>query len=47
MQDENVFLGQSDLGTLETLRGGGGEGSFRAARIFFSYQIPCMNFFRP
>ena len=25
--------------------GGGGEGNFRAAGIFFRYQIPCMNFF--
>ena len=24
---------------------GGGEGNFRAAGIFFRYQIPCMNFF--
>ena len=23
----------------------GGEGNFRAAGIFFRYQIPCMNFF--
>ena len=23
----------------------GGEGSFRAAGIFFRHQIPCMNFF--
>ena len=23
----------------------GGEGNFRAAGIFFCYQIPCMNFF--
>ena len=27
---------------LEKLRG---EGNFRAAGIFFRYQIPCMNFF--
>ena len=26
---------------------GGRGGSFRAAGIFFRYQIPCMNFFRP
>ena len=26
---------------------GGGEGNFRAVGIFFRYQIPCMNFFRP
>ena len=26
---------------------GGGLGSFRAAGIFFRYQIPCKNFFRP
>ena len=25
----------------------GGEGNFRAAGIFFRYQIPCMNFFGP
>ena len=25
--------------------GGAGEGNFRAAGIFFRYQIPCMNFF--
>ena len=25
---------------------GGGEGNFRAAGIFFRYQIPCMNFFQ-
>ena len=25
----------------------GGKGNVRAARIFFRYQIPCMNFFRP
>ena len=24
----------------------GGEGNFRAAGIFFRYQIPCMNFFQ-
>ena len=24
--------------------GGGGEGNFRAAGIFFRYQVPCMNF---
>ena len=29
-------------GPLETLWG---EGNFRAAGIFFRYQIPCMNFF--
>ena len=33
-------------GPLEKLWGGG-EGNFRAAGIFFRYQIPCMNFFRP
>ena len=27
--------------------GGGGEGNFRTAGIFFRYQIPWMNFFRP
>ena len=27
--------------------GGGGGGNFGAAGIFFRYQIPCMNFFRP
>ena len=32
-------------GPLEKLWGG--EGNFRAAGIFFRYQIPCMNFFRP
>ena len=26
---------------------GGGVGNFGAAGIFFRYQIPCMNFFRP
>ena len=26
---------------------GGREGNFRAAGIFFRYQVPCMNFFRP
>ena len=26
---------------------GGGLGNFRAAGIFFRYQILCMNFFRP
>ena len=25
----------------------GGVGNFAAAGIFFRYQIPCMNFFRP
>ena len=30
-------------GTLEKLWGGEGEGNFRAAGIFFRYQIPCMN----
>ena len=25
---------------------GGGEGNFRAAGMFFRYQIPCMNFFQ-
>ena len=30
-------------GPLEKLWGG--EGNFRAAGIFFRYQIPCMNFF--
>ena len=29
----------------KVMRGGGGD--FRAAGIFFRYQIPCMNFFRP
>ena len=33
-------------GPLEKLWGGG-VGNFRAAGIFFRYQIPCMNFFRP
>ena len=33
-------------GPLEKLWGGG-KGNFRAAGIFFRYQIPCMNFFRP
>ena len=28
-------------------RAGGGVGNFRAAGIFFRYQIPCMNFFKP
>ena len=31
-------------GPLEKLWGG--EGNFRAAGIFFRYQIPCMNFFQ-
>ena len=26
--------------------GGGVEGNFRAAGIFFRYQIPCINFFQ-
>ena len=30
-------------GALEKLWG---EGNFRAARIFFRYQIPCMSFFK-
>ena len=29
---------------LEKLWGGGGEGNFRAAGIFFRHQIPFMNF---
>ena len=33
------------LGTDHKKRYGGGEGNFRAAGIFFRYQIPCMNFF--
>ena len=32
-------------GPLEKLLGG--QGNFRAAGIFFRYEIPCMNFFRP
>ena len=32
-------------GPLEKLWGGGGN--FRGAGIFFRFQIPCMNFFRP
>ena len=34
-------------GPLEKLwgGGGGGEGNFRAAGLFFHYPIPCMNFF--
>ena len=31
--------------TIRKVMGGGGEGNFRAAGIFFRYQIPCMNFF--
>ena len=31
--------------TIRKVIGGGGD--FRAAGIFFRYQIPCMNFFRP
>ena len=31
--------------TIRKVKGGGGEGNFRAAGIFFRYQIPCMNFF--
>ena len=33
------------VGQLEKLWGGGGKENFRAAGIFFCYQIPCMNFF--
>ena len=29
----------------KVMGGGGGEGNFRAAGIFFGYQIPCMHFF--
>ena len=32
-------------GPLEKLWGTGGGRDFRAAGIFFRYQIPCMNFF--
>ena len=32
-------------GPLEKLLGG--KGNFRAAGIFFRYQIPCMNFLQP
>ena len=32
-------------GPLEKLLGGEGGENFRAAGIFFHYQIPCMNFF--
>ena len=31
--------------TTRKVMGGGGEGNFRAAGIFFRYQIPGMNFF--
>ena len=43
-----ITIGDTSLrdGPLEKLWGGG-EGNFRAAGIFFRYQIPCMNFFRP
>ena len=37
------YLGYLRDGPLEKLWGG--EGNFRAAGIFFRYQIPCMNFF--
>ena len=37
----NIFKGR----TIRKVMGGGGEGNFRAAGIFFRYQIPCMNFF--
>ena len=37
-----VYTGLRD-GPLEKLWGGGGE--FRAAGIFFRYQIPCMSLF--
>ena len=30
--------------TIRKVMGEGGEGNFRAAGIFFRYQIPCMNF---
>ena len=42
------ILGTTSLrdGPLETLWGEG-KGNFRAAGIFFRYQIPYMNFFRP
>ena len=33
--------------TIRKVIGGWGEGNFRAAEIFFRYQISCMNFFRP
>ena len=45
-----VFFCFSDLrdGPLEKLWvGWGGEGNCQAAGIFFRYQIPCLNFFRP
>ena len=41
MQDENVFLGQSDLGTLEKLWGGGrgGGGEFSSCKNFSLYEF--------
>ena len=33
--------------TIRKVMGGGGVGNFRAAGIFFRFQIPCRNFFRP
>ena len=44
--------GESGMRTFRPFRDGpleklwGGEGNFRAAGIFFRYQIPCMNFFQ-
>ena len=46
-----AFMTYMVKGMLDELRDGpleklwGGEGNFRAAGIFFRYQIPCMNFF--
>ena len=57
IEDQNVTInGRSKRASLRRRRskgrtirkvmgGGGGEGNFRAAGIFFRYQIPCMNFF--
>ena len=40
----NLF--ENDKGrTIGKVMGGGGEGNFKAAGIFFRYQIPCMSFF--
>ena len=41
----NFWNGQITDGPLEKLWEG--EGNFRTAGIFFRYQIPCINFFRP
>ena len=46
MFNRSVFKSDIRDGQLEKLwGGGGGKGNFRAAGIFFCYQIICMNFF--